>query len=271
MTYDTDTLEAIVATEIERLSRMNRLGDFGTAGPGEHPAVTPRPPSAQFPGGYWRGARRVDPHPARVGGVIDPCAIVDHMTDMHPDDWDALVNGWRIRGGDGACANLLVGRSEAHGCLALVPINRNGNHAGGPGHGVFRDAAGHDWHPNLLAIGIEFHCAGGMVRLIGGQWRFVEDGKIHGEPIAADEIEPDPQRPGRGWHLLTDYQKMMRDWLHKDLDAAMRPMPAGLRAVSMGEAVPSWGVPRSTRIVGHVSLDPKHRGDPWPPGMRALQ
>ncbi len=269
---DAETLEAIVATEVERLHRMTHLGDHGTAGPDEHPLPTSTiAPSDLFPGGFWTGARRVDPHPARVGGVISPCCVVDHTTDMHPDDWDALLNGWRTRGGDGACAHFVVGRTEAHGVAQFVSIGRNGNHAGGAGHGVFRDTSGHDWHPNLLAIGIEFHCAGGMLRLINNEWRFVEDGKIHGAPIPASEVEADPARPGRGWHTLTDYQKMIRDWLHQDLDKAMRTMPLGLRAVSTGDAVPEWGVPRWTRFVGHVSLDPTHRADPWPNGMRVLR
>lgn len=272
---DEEKLEAIVATEIERLHRMSMLGDFGTAGPVDHPPVASRPDHSAFPGGYWIGARRVDPHPHRRGGATDPCVILDHTTDMHPDDWDALIEGWVKRPGDGACANLLVGQTEQHGVVQFTPIDHNGNHAGGlpppNGHGWFVDPARPgNIHPNLLTVGIEFHSAGGMLRLIGGAWRFVEDGKIHGAPIAPSEVEPDPQRPGRGWHLLTPYQKMIRDWLHSDLDKALRPLPPGLRAVSTGEAVPSWGVPRSMRFIGHVTLDPTNRADPWPPGMRAL-
>lgn len=266
-------LSAFEATAEQVIARLATLGDFGTAGPApeDHPTTTIATTAPSFVDGWWSEAHRVDAHPGRVGPPITPVCIVDHTTDMHPDDWDALVNSWRTRPGDGACAHFLIGRDEAHGVLQLVPITRNGNHAGGPGHGVYVDGGGGRYHPNVLAVGIEFHCAGGQLRLVNNEWRFVEDGKMHGAPIDAADVEINPARPFSGWHLLTPYQQDVRARLHAALDAAMRPMPEGLRAVSTGEAVPSWGVPRSTRFVGHVSLDPTHRSDPWPPGMRAIR
>lgn len=268
---DSEQLEAIVATELERLAYLGRIGDRGTAGPDEHPPVGPtRDVEPYWMGGIWIGARHIAAHPHRMGGVIAPMTIVDHTTDMADEDWDALVQAFSTKPGDGACCHFLVGKSEAQGVVQFVPISRNANHAGGPGHGVYIDD-GHEIHPNLLAIGIEFHCAGGQVRLIGDRWRYVEDGKIHGAPIASENVEPDPQRPGRGWQKLTPYQEYVRGRLHADLELVLQPMHPGLRAVSKGEAVPAWGKPRSTRIVGHVSLDPEHRSDPWPNGMRALR
>ena len=264
----------IEASAAHVVARLLTLGDAGTAGPGLdlHPLIDTAPPASDtFVDGWWSGARRVDAHPGRVGPPINPCAGIDHTTDMHPDDWDALVNSWRIRPGDGACAHFLVGRDEGHGVLQLVPITRNGNHAGGPHHGVYVAPNAVPVHPNTIAVGIEFHCAGGQLRLVGGVWRFVEGGVMHGAPIDPSEVEPDPARPGRGWHLLTPYQVEMRAKLHAALDAVLRPLPSGLVAKSTGEAVPWWGVPRTQRFVGHVTLDPTDRSDPWPPGMRALR
>lgn len=270
---DTEHLETAVATELERMKYIGSLGARrDTAGPADAPPAAPtaHDPHPNFVDGWWARAIRAPAHVGRVGGHIDPWCAVDHTTDMHPDDWHALVLHWLTNAGDGACANFLFGRDESQGVLQLIPILRNGNHAGGPQHGVFAVGANR-LHPNRVSVGIELHCAGGQLRLIGGEWRFVEAGKMHGAPIPAADVEPDPQRPGRGWHKLTPYQERMRALLHADLDAVMRPMPPGARAVSTGEAVPAWGVPRRARFVGHVSLDPTNRSDPWPNGMRALR
>lgn len=274
-----DLAGIIIASADQLAARLARIGDGGTAGPAEHPPElvdVPHPPAPRWTDGWWTGAIRKPAHPARVGGPIAPCVCVDHCTDMHPDDWPALIASWTGRAGEYACAHFVVGRTEQHGANQFVPITKNGNHAGGKtppnGHGWFVDPAhpGQLIHPNLIAVGIEFHCAGGMLRRIDGKWMFVEDGVIHGAPIPDEDVEPDPQRPGRGWHKLTAYQERIRAELHADLDAAMHPMPAGLRAVSTGETVPTWGVPKSVRFLGHVTLDPTNRSDPWPNGMRAI-
>lgn len=266
-------LELLEATAEQVAARLLALGDFGTAGPSaeDHPdAYASLLPAATWHNGWCSLAFRVDANPGRVGPPIDPRCVVDHTTDMHPDDWHALLNAWLSRPGDGACAHFLCGRDASQGLVQLMPIIRNGNHAGGPGHGVYVDATGARYHPNVLAVGIEFHCAGGQLRKLGGVWRFCEDGAAHGAAIPDSDVEPDPIRPGRGWHKLTPYQEQMRARLHAALDSTMHPVPDGLRAASTGETVPSWGVPRSARFVGHVSLDPTHRSDPWPNGMRAL-
>lgn len=269
-----NAIHAVEATAEQVAARLATIGDWGTAGPDlvAHPPITQAPPSSPaFVDGWWSEAHRIDAHPGRIGPPIDPCCVVDHTTDMHPDDWDALLNALRTRAGDRACMQFLVGRTEAYGIVQLVPITRNGNHAGGPHHGVYVAGSGQVFHPNTLAVGIEFHCAGGQVRLVGNEWRYIENGVMHGAPIPASEIEADQARPGRGWHCLSSFQVAVRAKLHAALDDVMRPMPAGLVARSTGEAVPSWAVPRTMRFVGHVSLDPTDRADPWPPGMRALR
>ncbi len=265
-----------LANPLEILERIAKLGDRGTAGPdaaAHEPVDETHPPAPRWRDGRWAQARQLAADPGRIGPPIAPEVIVDHTTDMADEDWEPLLVAFSTRPGDGACCTFLVGKTAAQGTVQFMPITRNANHAGGPRHGVYIDPArpGPPIHPNTIAVGIEFHCAGGQVRLVAGVWRYVEDGKIHGGPIAADQVEPDPQRPGRGWQKLTPYQEDVRARLHADLELVLRPMRAGLRAVSVGEAVPAWGMAASARRVGHVTLDAEHRSDPWPNGMRALR
>ncbi len=269
---DVETLEATVATEIDRLARMARIGDRGTAGPDDAPndlTESPPPPSPRWQGGWWVGAMQRKAHPGRIGGTITPCTTVVHTTDMLPDEWDALLTAWTTKPSDGACAHFLIGRDEAHGVVQLAAVNRNANHAGGPGHGVFISGP---WmpskaiHPNTIAVGIELHCAGGVCK-VNDEWRLVEEKKAHGAPLPDRDVIADPQRPGRGWHVVTDYQREQLAGLLADLELVLAPLPLGLVARSTGEAVPAYGMPKSTRVVGHVSLDPEHRADPWPPTM----
>lgn len=249
------------AGPIDIAERLRRVGDWCTVGP--DPAPVPPQPTSRWSGGWWAGAQKTMANPGRIGGPISPFAVVVHTTDMLPDEWDALANSWTTRPGDGACAHFLIGREPGYGVLQLAPITRNANHAGGPGHGVFRVPGRGDLHPNLVAVGIEVHCAGG-VRLINGQWRLVEDGKAHGAPLPDSEVTPDPQRPGRGWHHATDYQRAQFAALLVDLEAALVPVPAGTTKVAFGETPPAYAVLPSARLATHAELDPVHRADPWP-------
>ncbi len=263
-----DDVVAGIASEADALSRLLNVGSWGTAGPTVHPpelATDVLILHPAFTDGWWHGAKRVDCHPGRHGGPIRPYATGIHTTDMLPDEWQALVDAWTKKAGDGACANFLLGRDVQHGVIQFVPITLNSNHMGGEGHGVFVLKDGTQVHPNLVANGIEVHCAGG-VRQIAGQWRLVEDNKAHGSAIDAADVIPDPARPGRGWHKITDYQKaVLRDLLH-DLDGAQRPLPEGITTRAFGEEVPAWAKRSSRRVVTHVEMDPVHRADPWPPG-----
>lgn len=249
-------------------ARYDRLGDWSTSGPADavdYPAPA-HPPHPAWADGLWAEATYQPAHPGRVGCAVRPFGVVVHTTDMLPDEWAALVAAWRTRPGDGACAHFLIGRDAAHGVIQLVPITRNGNHAGGPGHGVFRapgPRGSTDLHPNLVAVGIELHCAGGVQR-VGGAWRLVEDGKAHGAPLPDAEVTPDPRRPGRGWHQVTDYQRERCSALLADLDHVLAPVPAGCAKVAFGETPPDYAVILSSRIATHAELDPVHRADPWP-------
>lgn len=274
------------AGPVDVVARLCRLGDACTAGPTEATAgsarsvtawsvasasrsaspLEPHPvaAAAEWIGGWWQHARRLWAHPGRVGGPIRPFGTVVHSTDMLPDEWDALVAAWLGRAGDGACAHFLIGRTVEHGTLQLAPITSNANHAGGPGHGVYRVPGIGDVHPNLATVGIELHCAGG-VRRVGGAWRLVEGGVAHGAPLPESEVIPDPARPGRGWHRVTDYQRAALAALLAGLELVLAPVPPGAVKVAFHEAPPAYAVIPGARLATHAELDPQHRADPWPP------
>jgi hypothetical protein len=230
----------------------------GAAVSDDRPAQGPR-----WVEGWWSLAHRRPAHPGRVGGPIKPFGAVIHTTDMLPDEWDALVASWTGKVADGACANFLIGRTPEHGVLQLIPITRNGNHAGGPWHGVYRAPGLPDMHPNSVAVGIEVHCAGG-VRLINGQWRLVEDGIPRGAALPPEDVTLDPQRPGRGWHHATDYQRERLGALLDDLEPCLAPVPPGTVKVAFGETPPAYAVIPGARWATHAELDPRRRADPWP-------
>lgn len=218
--------------------------------------------------GWWANARRTPAHRSRVGGGIVPFAAVVHTTDMHPDSWAALVRAYTTVPAPNA-ATFGIGRTIEDGVVQFASVFTNANHAGGAGHGVFLDARGQQYHPNLASVGIEIHNAGGL-RLVAGIWRWGEslNGKPwapFGAPIPPIDVVPDPARPGRGWHRPSSYQLAMLDRLRSDLNLVLAPAPTGLRAVCRGkESVPLWAQPVDARTSGHVSLDPDHRSDPWP-------
>lgn len=263
MTASDDILNA---GPIDVATRLAMLGDWSTAGPPDDPAAAaaePHPPAPRWADGWWASAQGAPAHAGRIGGPIRPWAVVVHTTDMLPDEWDALATAWASRAGDGACAHFVIGRDAKCGVLQLAPITRNANHAGGSGHGVFRVPGIGDMHPNLVAVGIELHCAGG-VRRMSDAWRLVEDGKAHGPPLPDGEVTPDPQRPGRGWHRVTDYQREQLGALLADLETVLAPVPAGAVKVAFGETPPGYAVLPGARIATHAELDPAHRADPWP-------
>lgn len=267
MSSAADDVEKILNAATEQIvARLKSTGEWGTAGPADHIGfgADVHPPAPRWTDGWWSGARRLPAHVARIGGAIRPWTTVVHTTDMLPEEWPALLDSWTGRPGEGACAHFLIGRDEQHGVVQFVPITRNGNHAGGPGHGVFRAAGVGDLHPNLVAVGIEVHCAGGVIR-VGGEWRLVEGGVAHGASLPDADVVPDPIRPGRGWHVVTDYQRAQLGAILDDLEAVLAIAPVGITKVAFGETPPSYAVLPGVRVATHAELDPVHRADPWPP------
>jgi hypothetical protein len=229
-----------------------------------------QPAAGSFSDGWWSLAQQVPAFPGRIGGAITPFAVVVHTTDMTPESWDALIHSWTTQLGPGDAAHFLIGRDAATGLIQLAPVTNNANHAGGSGHGNFV-AGAQKWHPNSVSVGIEVHCAG-AVQQVNGDWHLIEGGVAQGDPIPEEDVIPDPQRPGRGWHKVTDWQYDQLQKLLVGLETVLDALPDGCVAQSI-EQPPAYGIFPTGRRVGHVSLDAANRGDPWPPTcdwMRAL-
>src|SRR5262249_10283362 len=152
--------------------------------------------------------------------------------------WDGLVHRWTTEVGDGAGAHFLIGRDATAGVIQLAPITNDGHHAGGPGPGIFF-AGAQQWSPNAVSVGIEIQCTGG-VQQRNGDWRLVDiDGVAKGNAIPDDDVIPDPQRPGRGWHKVTDYQYEQLGALLDGLEAVLDPLPDGCVAQSLSQPAPA--------------------------------
>ena len=214
-----------------------------------------------FNSGWWSLAQQLPAFAGRIGGVIAPFAVVVHTTDMVPESWADLLHSWTTQVGAGDCAHFIIGRDAASGIVQLAPITNNANHAGGDGHGSF--VAGQQvWHPNLVSVGIEVHCAG-ILHQINGAWRLVEDGAAEGAAIPDADVIQDPARPGVGYHTVTEYQYQQLGALLDGLETVLGALPEGCVAQSI-EPPPAYGIFATGRRVGHVSLHAAQRGDPWP-------
>jgi hypothetical protein len=218
--------------------------------------------AGRFDDGWWSLARRLSAFPGRIGGAIAPFAVVVHTTDMVPEEWDALLHRWTTQLGKGNAAHFIIGRDSAAGLVQLAPITNNANHAGGAGAGSFV-AGRQSWHPNSVSVGIEVYCAG-EVHQVNGAWRLIEDGEPHGAALPDEDVIRDPDHPTQGWHTVTEYQYQQLGALLDGLETVLSPLPAGCVAQAGGQ-VPAWGMFSTGRRVGHVSLNPGRRGDPWPP------
>jgi N-acetyl-anhydromuramyl-L-alanine amidase AmpD len=227
--------------------------------------------------GFWRRAERVDAHPGRVGAVIVPRTVVVHTTDCLPGTADAIVKSWSTTVGKGNGAHFVIRRDGT--AIQLVPVTRNGQHAGGPTHGWYSVAANpaSPVHPNAWAVGIEIDCAGRLRRP-------TEEG---GDPVHADTGHPIPRSrcaqhaDGTWWHKVTGEQyATLRALLDDLVGDVLQPAPA--HSVIPSGAAPgkytsrtyaSNGVPWASHpgpVVGHVTLDPINKTDPGPFVMRAL-
>lgn len=232
--------------------------------------------------GRYLGAQWSPIHPGRVGRAIKPWCVVVHTTDMRPSTFGALLRRWQRIADRGAGAHFLLGRDSSQGLHQLARVDRNANHAGGPTHGWF-DVAGKRVHPNAVSVGIEVHCAGSVIER-GGRWYAWQRKDVDGDgdrdlvplgdPLPDHEVEPDLQRPGRGWHRPTPYQL---DQLERLLYALghcpvmVAPPAAAQWGVSPNGAahLPRWAPAPHTLVgtvpvLGHVSLDPADKTDPGP-------
>lgn len=255
-------------------------GEWDTEGGDEGPPepVARLEPGPEWADGWYLGAIRKPSHPGRWGKAITPRGRVTHTTDMMPSTFAPLLRNWTTQRGRGNGAHFLLGRTKEDGLVQLCPINRNGNHAGGP---LVNGKRIQGWikmdgklvHPNTLYVGIEVHCAGGL-HLIGGQWRDAErkDGKLvpKGPAIPASDVEVDPVRPTRGFHRPTAYQLDQLARLYDAMDPLLKPFPKGAVVIPSGE-VDAWALPGGVVDVGHVSLDPVRKTDPGYELMRFVR
>lgn len=247
--------------------------DRGESG---HAAGIPRPANnssprllrMNFKDGLCDAAKYLPACPARVGEAIDPMTVVAHTTDMPPETFDALLASWQKTPGKGDCAHFVIGRTPADGLVQLVPINRNANHAGGDHHGWIIEG-GKRWHPNEASVGIELHCAGRVELNHLGCWYSIEDG-TSGKPIPASDVIPDPDRPGRGWHCVTEWQYQTLEALITALLATMRAPHGVIEGRSPWQTPAPWAV-GSGRVLGHCSLDFLEREDPHQPTMQRIR
>ena len=263
-----------------------------------------------FNNGWWSLATRRDAHPQRIGGLIDPFSTVVHTTDMVPESWNGLLNRWTTEPGEPGrrnCAHFAIGRDASAGVVQFAPITRDAHHTGG-GRFVAGTAS---WGSNSVSVGIEVHCAGDIQQVNGQwrhmelvpygdpvpavdvdvpdpqypnvgeyngvraeyidtEWRLMRH-EPRGNPIPATDVVLDSAHPGRGWHTVTDYQYQQLGTLLDCLETVLLPLPLGCVAQPTQGQVPHYGLFPTGRVVGHVSLTPRRRGDPWPPTCNWLR
>jgi hypothetical protein len=217
--------------------------------------------------GLYDAARYVAAHASRVGGPITPRAAVVHTTDMLPNGFGGLIRGWST-GGPGACAHFVLGRDPTQGLVQLVPIIRNGEHAGGSVHGNWVSADGSKVHPNSVAVGIEVHNAGRLEWLSKDRAAYQEKHVTLAEfSVAQGEVFVDDLN--RPWHITTQYQFDTLAQLLSDLHGQFgplqaRPVPDAALVKDRSKWDMSYAAPVCTTLVGHASLDPINKMDPGP-------
>lgn len=212
--------------------------------------------------GWYSLATHMPAHHGRVGGDITPFAVVVHTTDTI-DGKAAIERSWTTTDGNGACAHFIIGRQGQ--LTQFIPINRNGNHAGGPIHGNW-EVAGKVVHPNTVSIGIEIENGGYLGKRKVGGWTHPDTGKI----LADEDVFIDPR--GIGWQRHTPASVATLEHLVDALDLALSVVPPTARLIPDGNykdnqadgfavvAPPEW-------LVGHVTLDPVNKTDPGWQGM----
>lgn len=243
--------------------------------------VRPRAPAlphAFTADGWYRaaGVRVCELHPGRMGGEIEPKGAVVHTSDTMPGGMPNVLKRWHTIRDKGQGAHFWLGRRAptaaelldeewpSAGLVQMCPINRNGNHAGGPNgaHGrVITPDAPKGLHPNSHYVGIEVD-AGGYLEKIGGIYRH----KVTQRVVAPEDVYIDER--GKPWHAITPYQFEVLGQLLDDLDREMPGrFPAGSYIKPNGTHkmnYTTWAELPGVRFVGHVTLDPIRKRDPGP-------
>lgn len=224
--------------------------------------------------GIHKAATYRPAHPGRVGGVIEPRAVVVHTTDMLPNTFNGLIRAWSTTPGQGACAHFIIGRDATQGLVQMVQVDRNANHAGGKYRGSWERGRGLSaHHPNLVSVGIEIHAAGRLEWYApAGAGVYKDKGKVlaafRDNELYVDELK-------RPWHAVTPWQLKTLAHLLRDLRQVMKPMTATPKPFvpydqSGGKWDTSYAKPTSRFLVGHASLSPNNKSDPGPQVMKFI-
>ena len=275
VTASTVTLLTVAAQRLYGLTPVD-----GMCGPETIHALQSRqgttPPVTEFVDGWYNAAKRKDVYVgkdgSRIGGFLAPKAVVFHQTDTAPGGYDAMVRSWTTELGRNASVHFLVGRGPEDGVTQFIPITRCAYHAGEAGHGWIKTPSGGLMHPNTTMIGIEVDNAG-LLTGSPGHWVHPDSG----HKIADADVYTDDRN--RGWHKMTDYQKVTMTKLIKDLGQAGVQLPEGC-TVQIDQTHGNWkanGVawaeltPIPGYVVGHVTLDPYNKNDPGPAGIEWIK
>lgn len=259
----------------------------GVVGPATWAALDPQKPAheddANWTADGWLKSATRCPATLRAGSAIDPWSAVAHTTDCFPGTMPVILKSWHETAGNGAAAHFMLGKMPEigdgpypiGGVVQMVPIYRNGNHAGGfrtidghltQWHGNF-DVGGVTTHPNLVCVGIECDNAGRLV-------------KSHGVWIHADTQKPLPDAQvfvddeGRGWEAFTSWQLQALGDLIEKLDDRMRHPPDDVKLLPNGEHKANgvgWAAQSEVRVVAHATLDPNNKTDCGPQAMAYLR
>ncbi len=223
----------------------------------------------QFVNGWYSEASKWPSNPGRIGPAITPKSVVVHTTDCAPGTMATLLINTQKNRGDGGGYHFLIGKSPqanandiSGGIYQLVPITRNGNHAGGrPTHGWFKTKAGALIHPNTCTVGIELDNAG-RLKKINGKWIHVDSGRQILDSMVHVDVK------GRGWEKVTAYQMAALHAVLRALDVVMPNFEEGVTVVPNGTYKDNGVSPEAAlpgvRFVGHWTLDPTRKNDPGP-------
>ena len=238
--------------------------DVVNANAGNVPAAPVWAPHEAWTAGWYSKAAKTPAHSGRIGATIVPRAIVVHTTDTMPGGFAAIVKSWTSKPGAGNAAHFMVGRTEVDGIVQFAPITKNANHAGGVPSGRFKTPDGRLHHPNSNTVGVELD-AGGSLRRDSKGWYHADTKRR----VSDSDVFLDTR--GRGWHIVTPYQRETLKALMNDLQATLKPFEAGTAVIPTGgykaNGVPwadSGGHLYPRNCVGHVTLDPVRKTDPGP-------